>query len=180
MRANLPLALSLVTGCATAPSPSSSSTSATSASAPTAASPTDVSASRPVGRRSNPATLPRPNGYSHVVDVPLGRTLYISGQVPLDAAGNVVGAGDFRAQTEQVFANLASALASAGANFGHVVKITIFVTQLSPEHLGALREVRDRHLDPAHAPASSLVEVSRLFRPELLVEIEAIAVIPAE
>lgn len=107
-----------------------------------------------------------------------GRTIYVSGQVALDGAGKVVGAGDFRAQTEQVFANLNHALAAAGANFGHVVKLTMFVTELSPENLAALRDVRDRYIDAAHGPASSLVAITRLFRPELLVEIEVIAVIP--
>jgi enamine deaminase RidA (YjgF/YER057c/UK114 family) len=59
-----------------------------------------------------------------------------------------------------------------------VVKLTFFVTELTPENLSILREVRDHHLDPARAPASSLVEVAKLFRRELLVEIEAIAVVP--
>jgi enamine deaminase RidA (YjgF/YER057c/UK114 family) len=83
-----------------------------------------------------------------------------------------------RCQTEQVFTNLSGALSAVGANFGHVVKLTIFVTDLTPETLSVFREVRDRHIDAAHGPASSLVEVNKLFRPELLVEIEAIAVLP--
>ncbi|QSQ25683.1 RidA family protein [Pyxidicoccus parkwayensis] len=164
------MALCLATGCAT------SSRMASAAEPPSR--PTEISPASPVGRRINPPQLPRPNGYSHVVEVHTGRTVYISGQVPLDAGGNVIGAGDFRAQTEQVFANLSAALSAVGANYGHVVKLTIFVTQLTPETLTALREVRDRHIDAAHGPASSLVEVSRLFRPELLVEMEAVAVIP--
>jgi 2-iminobutanoate/2-iminopropanoate deaminase len=112
------------------------------------------------------------------VEVGAGRTVYISGQVALDADGKVVGAGDFRAQAEQVFANLNEALRAVDANFGHIVKLTYFVTELTAENLSTLREVRDRHVDPAHGPASSLVEVAKLFRRELLVEIEAIAVLP--
>ncbi|WP_375772166.1 RidA family protein [Archangium gephyra] len=170
LRTKLPIALYLATGCATAPQ---------MASAPEPPStPPELSLSAPVGRRINPPQLPRPNGYSHVVEVRTGRTIYISGQVALDATGNIVGVGDFRAQTEQVFANLSGALSAVGANFEHVVKLTIFVTHLEPETLSVLREVRDRHIDAAHGPASSLVEVTRLFRPELLVEVEAIAVIP--
>jgi enamine deaminase RidA (YjgF/YER057c/UK114 family) len=168
MRTNLPIALYLATGCA-----SSAPLAATSV-VPVERS---ISPSTPMGRRINPPLLPKPNGYSHVVEIQSGRTVYISGQVPADAAGTLVGAGDFRAQTEQVFANLNEALRAVNANFGHVVKLTIFVTDLSPENLTALRDVRDRHIDPAHGPASSLVEVSKLFRPGILVEIEAIAVI---
>lgn len=170
MRTSLPMALCLATGCATSPQLASA--------AEPPSRPPEISPASPVGRRINPPQLPRANGYSHVVEVRTGRTVYISGQVPLDAAGNIIGAGDFRAQTEQVFSNLSGALSAVGANFGHVVKLTIFVTTLTPETLSALREVRDRHIDVAHGPASSLMEVSRLFRPELLVEIEAVAVIP--
>jgi enamine deaminase RidA (YjgF/YER057c/UK114 family) len=137
-----------------------------------------VSPASPVGRRINSPRLPKPNGYSHVVEIGSGRTMYISGQVALDHGGNVVGLGDFRAQAEQVFANLNEALQAVEANFGHVVKLTFFVTELTPETLAILREVRDRHIDPAHAPASSLVQVAGLFRRELVVEIEAIAVVP--
>ena len=89
-----------------------------------------------------------------------------------------MGASDFRAQAEQVFFNLNQALRAVEANFGHVVKLTFFVTELTPENLSILREVRDRHIDPAHAPASSLMEVAKLFRKELVIEIEAVAVVP--
>jgi enamine deaminase RidA (YjgF/YER057c/UK114 family) len=168
MRANLPIALYLATGCVS---------SAPDSSAPPPP-PRSVSPASPVGRRINPPLLPTPNGYSHVVETPSGRTVYTAGQVALDRAGNLVGVGDFRAQTEQVFANLSEALRAVGANFGHVVKLTIFVTDLSPENLSTLRDVRDRHIDATRGPASSLVQVTKLFRPELLIEIEAIAVLP--
>ncbi|GAB4213885.1 MAG: hypothetical protein OHK0022_51610 [Roseiflexaceae bacterium] len=127
-------------------------------------------------RTLNPSTLSQPVGYSHVVEATAGRTIYISGQVALDAAGNLIGAGDMAAQTAQVFENLKAGLAAAGADFGHVVKFTFFLTDIS--QMAAVREVRNRYIDMAHPPASSAVEVRRLFRDDLLVEIEAIAVVP--
>ena len=72
----------------------------------------------------NPPDLPAPVGYSHVAVASTGRTIYISGQVPLDQNRNLAGPNDMRLQTEQVFTNLKSALASAGADFNHVVKLT--------------------------------------------------------
>jgi reactive intermediate/imine deaminase len=122
-------------------------------------------------------TLPKPTGYTHVVEVTGGRTLYISGQIALDQAGTVVGKGDLKAQTRQVFENLKSALAAAGATFDHVVKITVFMTDLS--EIQAFREVRDSYFTKA-LPASSLVQVVRLVRPELLIEIEAVAVVESD
>lgn len=125
----------------------------------------------------NPATLPPARGYTHVVEVPAGqRLVFISGQVPLDRAGQLVGAGDFRRQAEQVFANLQLALAEVGATFADLVKITIYTVDLS--HLDVLREVRDRHVNTAAPPASSLVEVRGLFRPDVLLEVEAVASVP--
>ena len=125
----------------------------------------------------NPPTLPPSHGYTQVVDVPAGsRLLYISGQVPLDSAGNLVAPGDFRGQAEQVFANLGHALAAAGATFADVVKLTYFVRDVS--HLPDLRAVRDRHINGAAPPASTLVEVSHLFRDDVLLEVEAVAAVP--
>src|SRR5258708_9922270 len=70
----------------------------------------------------NPPTLSAPPGYTHVVEVTGGRTIYIAGQIALDRNGQVVGAGDFHAQAEQVFKNLQAALAAVAADFTHVVK----------------------------------------------------------
>lgn len=125
----------------------------------------------------NPRTLARPNGYSHLVEVAGGRTLYVSGQVAVDQAGSVVGAGDLKTQTRQVFENLKSALGAAGATLDDVVKITVFMTDVS--QLVVFREVRDRYFTK-EPPASSLVEVARLVRPELMIEIEAVAVVEAD
>jgi reactive intermediate/imine deaminase len=127
-----------------------------------------------VVRHLNPSALPAPNGYSHVVEVQGGRTLFLSGQIAIDKAGAVVGQGDLRAQTQQVFENLKAALGAAGATLDQVVKITVFMTDVSG--LQVFREVRDGYFTK-NPPASSLVQVSRLVRPELLIEIEAVAVI---
>src|SRR5262245_53054049 len=123
----------------------------------------------------NPPQLTRPTGYTHVVKSTEARTtIYISGQIAFDKDGNVVGAGDFRAQTVHVFENLKAALAAAGATFENVVKVTTFVTDM--KHAPILREVRANYFG-VHPPAGTLVEVSALVLPELLIEIEAIAVI---
>ena len=121
-----------------------------------------------------PDTLPRPFGYSHVVDVPAGRVVYISGQVPFDASGTLVGEGDFAAQVRQVFENLTAALAAADATWDDVVKLNYFVRDVG--EVASLRAIRDEYVNPERPPASTLVEVSRLFRNEVLVEIEAVAV----
>ncbi|WHM35710.1 RidA family protein [Streptomyces sp. BPTC-684] len=112
--------------------------------------------------------------YSHVV-WGTGRFIAISGQCALDEKGNVVGEGDPVAQARQIFENLRRCLESAGATFDDVVKLTVFVTDIA--HLPAIREARDAHLDSGRLPASSAVQVAALFRPELLMEIEAFAVV---
>lgn len=127
-------------------------------------------------RAINPPQLPPAHGYSHVVIAPPGRLVSISGQVAMDAQGKVVGAGDFRAQCVQVFENLRIALRSAGLDFNDVVRTDMYVTDLS--QLAVLREVRARYL-PAEAQATStLLKVDGLFRPELMIEVAAEAVLP--
>jgi len=122
----------------------------------------------------NPPALSKPTGYTHVVEVSGGRTLYVSGQVALDRTGAVVGRGDLKAQTKQVFENLKAALAACGATLDDVVKITVFVTDAS--QIQTVRDVRDAYFtkDP---PASTAVEVSRLVRPDLMIEVDAVAVV---
>jgi enamine deaminase RidA (YjgF/YER057c/UK114 family) len=122
----------------------------------------------------NPPTLPTPPGYSQLAVVSGGTLIVIAGQVALDAQGTVVGPGDFAAQTAQVFRNLLAALSAAGAGPRDLVKLTTFVTDLG--HLAVFRQVRDQFLDAAHPPASTLVQVTRLFRPDFLIEVEALAV----
>jgi len=124
----------------------------------------------------NPPSLPPPRGYSHVVIAPPGRRVFISGQVSVDSLGAVVGAGDFRAQCVQVFENLRRALGSAGATFADVVSTSMYVTDLG--NLATLREVRARYLPTEAPPASTLVQVVALYRPELMIEIAVEAVLP--
>lgn len=123
----------------------------------------------------NPPSLPAPVGYSHTVRAPTGRTIYVSGQLPLDKNGNLIGADDFGAQAEQVFVNLGAALAAAGASFDDVVKLNMYVTDM--RYLKALRVARDRHINLKTPPASTLAEVKRFVKDGAMVEIDAIAVV---
>ncbi|NGN63587.1 alpha/beta fold hydrolase [Streptomyces sp. A7024] len=118
-------------------------------------------------------TLPPVNGYRHAVPV-RGELVAISGQIALDADGELVGPGDPVAQAQQVFRNIAKALASQGLTFADVVKIGFYVTDT--DQLPALREARDAHVDTANPPASTAVQVAGLIRPDLLVEVDALAV----
>lgn len=124
--------------------------------------------------RANPAGLSTPTGYSHVVSTRGGRTIYIAGQVALDAQGRVVGVGDLAAQARQVFANLEIALKAAGATFEHVVKTNYYLRDAS--QVATVREVRSKYFTK-ELPASTLVEVPRLAQPDFLIEVEVIAVV---
>jgi enamine deaminase RidA (YjgF/YER057c/UK114 family) len=123
----------------------------------------------------NPHSLVKPNGYSHVVVAPDGRTVYIAGQVAFDSTGQLVGGPDFRAQAEQVYRNLQRALASVGGALDDVVKTTTYVTDV--KNVSRLRDVRSRFLDASHPPANTLLVVSSLARADLLLEIEAVAIL---
>jgi len=126
-------------------------------------------------KRTNPPTLSKPTGYTHVVEtVGAVKTVYISGQIAFDGNGNVVGAGDMKAQAEQVFKNLDTALRAAGATFADVVKMNSYTTDMSK--VADVREVRARYFG-ANAPASTFVEVKGLVRSELMLEIEVIAAV---
>jgi len=126
--------------------------------------------------RLNPPDLAPPPGYSNVVDVRGARLVFIAGQVATDRDGNVVGKGDLEAQAEQAFRNLGVALAAAGCTAAQLVKLTVFVRDMGK--LAAYRKARDRFfgtVNPPAAPAITLVEVSRLFADDFLIEIEAVA-----
>jgi reactive intermediate/imine deaminase len=124
--------------------------------------------------RMNPAGLSTPTGYSHVVSVRGGRTIYIAGQVAFDAQGQLVGKGDLAAQTRQVFANLDTALKAAGATFANVVKTNYYIRDAS--QVAVVRDIRSKYFT-SELPASTLVEVPRLAQPDFLIEIEVIAVV---
>ncbi|GLF99838.1 RidA family protein [Streptomyces yaizuensis] len=124
-----------------------------------------------------PEGLAPGTGYSHVV-WGTGRFVAVSGQCAFDERREVVGVGDPLAQSRRVFENIRRALAAAGATFDDIVKLTYFVTDI--DHLAQVRTARDEVLDPERLPASSAVQVSALILPELLVEIEAYALLPEE
>ena len=129
-------------------------------------------------RFANPKTMPAPRGYTQVVETTgPGRTVYLSGQLGMTTGGAFAGApGDFRAQATQCFENLKAGLASVGAGFEHVVKITNFFIDMS--HLPVFFEVRDTFVNTKAPPASTAIQVGRLARDGALFEIEAVAVIP--
>ena len=125
---------------------------------------------------SNP-NLPAPmrgGAYSSGVEAPAGRTVYVSGQVAFDAEGNVVGEGDIKLQTETVLEHVKTVVEEAGGSMEDIVKVTVFITDMGL--YDDIHEVRRRYFEEPF-PASSMVEVSALIDPRLLVEIEAIAVL---
>jgi enamine deaminase RidA (YjgF/YER057c/UK114 family) len=129
-------------------------------------------------RRLNPPELGTPPGYSQIVEVRASRLIFIAGQTALDSAGEVVGKGDFAAQAAQVFKNLEFALQAVGCTASNLVKLTVFVRNMSD--LATYREARNRFfamVSPPAAPAVTLVEVSKLYGPDFLIEIEAVAAI---
>jgi enamine deaminase RidA (YjgF/YER057c/UK114 family) len=124
----------------------------------------------------NPPELGTPPGYSQIVEVKAGRIIFISGQTALDSDGNVVGTNDFATQAAQVFRNLGFALQASGCTPANLVKLTVFLTDMG--NLGRYREVRNEFfasVTPAAAPAVTLVEVSKLYGADFMIEIEAIA-----
>ena len=131
----------------------------------------------PQVKRTNPPALSQPTGYTHIVEVTgPAKTIYISGQIAFDKDGKLVGAGDMKAQAEQVFKNLEIALNAAGAKFSDVVKMNSYITDMSKAQ--AVRDVRSRYFAET-SPASTFVQVAGLVRPELLLEIEVVAVVAA-
>lgn len=126
----------------------------------------------------NPETIAKPFGYTHVVEATApGRIIYISGQLGLDRNGKIVGKpGDFEAQAAQTFENMKAALAAVGVGFEHVVKLNNYMINM--DHLPIFRTVRDRFVNTAAPPASTLVAISHLAIKEALFEMEAVAMAP--
>jgi len=138
--------------------------------------------SKPAKEFINPKALiaPGPAGYSHVAKVNRGSIVYLSGQVPSDATGKIVGEGDFEAQVEQIFANLKIAVEAAGGTMADLVKLNYYlVAEVDQAIVPKLRPIRDRYINIENPPASTFVVVSRLMRPGWLIEIEAVASIDA-
>ena len=122
--------------------------------------------------RMNPPGTTQPTAYTQLVRA--GNTLYLAGQTAVNEKGELVGKGDMRAQVRQVYENLKSLLASQGATFNHLVKITIYT--LSIDEFRKAGDIREEYTG-GRAPASTLVQIDQLASPDYLVEIEAIAVL---
>lgn len=127
----------------------------------------------------NPAGLPVLPGFSQVVTATEGKIVFISGQVALDANNEVVGRGDLRAQVVQTFENLKGALAAVGATFDDVLKTNTYIVNYTPDMIGMVREVRSQYLPQEKPPASTLIGVQALVLEDLLIEIEAFALLKA-
>lgn len=130
----------------------------------------------------NPPGLSKSPAYSHIADISgTARIILISGQVSADSLGNIIGKGDMRKQTEQVYQNIEKALAAAGATFGDVAKFSIYIKDMSK--IGEFREVRNRlferyYPNQPNRPVSTAIGVTELFHPDWLLEIEATVVLP--
>jgi 2-iminobutanoate/2-iminopropanoate deaminase len=124
----------------------------------------------------SPTSMHNLIGYSHLARVNRGTPVFIAGQVALDVSGNLVGAGDFRAQAQQVFENLKTAVEFVGGKFSNIIKLNVYV--LDRARLPEYREVRDKFIDVKNPPASTAVQVAALFRTEFLIEVEAVAILP--
>jgi enamine deaminase RidA (YjgF/YER057c/UK114 family) len=125
----------------------------------------------------NPPGLKPLGMYSNVASARGGTIVFISGQVAVDAQGKLIGKGDIEAQAVQVFENLKLALEAAGGTFQDVLKFTIFIKNLTPEARKAVMGVRSRYISPTNPPAATMVGIDRLVEDDLLVEIEAVAVV---
>ncbi len=125
----------------------------------------------------NPSTVGKPFGYSHAVIVDLGKNkmVIMSGQVGLDQAGRLAGNGDLASQTEQVFTNIKNIVEAAGGTMNDLVELNCYIIDAS--QVQVVRNIRDKYVNTKQPPASTLVQVSKLFRDDILIEIKATAVI---
>src|SRR5690242_7406023 len=119
----------------------------------------------------------QPSGhFSHAISVDAkGRLVFISGMTARRADGSIAGVGDIEAQTRQVCENLKSAVEAAGGSLDHVCRVDVYVRNM--EHVDAIHKVRREYFH-APAPASTMVEVTKMVHPDYLIEINAIAVLP--
>lgn len=126
----------------------------------------------------SPSYVSAPRSYSHSAIVNLGncKMVIISGQVPIDSQGKLVGIGDFEKQAEQVYQNIKNAVTEAGGTMDNIVKTNIYLTDMS--HYKTFREIRKKYINPETPPAATLVEVSSLAGKDIMIEIEATAIIP--
>jgi enamine deaminase RidA (YjgF/YER057c/UK114 family) len=115
------------------------------------------------------------DGYAHVVTGP-GRVVALAGQLPFTPDGTFVGSGDPEAQARQIFENMRGCLAAAGASFANLIRLNYYLTDIA--HAPAVLSVRDEFIDQDLLPASTVVQVVALYRPDLLMEIDALALVP--
>jgi enamine deaminase RidA (YjgF/YER057c/UK114 family) len=128
----------------------------------------------------NPDGLPKPEAYRQLSIATGSRLVFLSGQVARDADGNPVGEGDLAAQVEQAYRNVATALTAIGGSFADIAKLTVYVVDWSPDKMpqlmeGAGRAAADLGIDPVRP--ITLIGVSALGEPDMLVEVEATAVL---
>ena len=123
-----------------------------------------------------PKNLHRPFGYAHAIQI--DKTLHISGQIPLDMDMNVVGKNDMAAQTEQVYGNLKKVLEDAGGSMTNIVMLNIYCTDIESFDKQT-RGMRKKYFEDYY-PAVTAVEVKRLYRPDFMIEVEAVAVLDTE
>jgi 2-iminobutanoate/2-iminopropanoate deaminase len=130
---------------------------------------------QPPVKRSNPPTMFKAPGQTNLVEVagPV-KIIYIAGQIANNKDGILVGT-DMKTQAEQVFKNIEAALTAAGAKFSDVVKTTTMVTDIA--QMQTIRDTRDRYFGDT-PPANTIMQVVHLIRPEAVIEIEAVAVVP--
>jgi enamine deaminase RidA (YjgF/YER057c/UK114 family) len=115
--------------------------------------------------------------FSQVTTASDGKLVFVSGQVSWDDKGKPLHAGDLEAQTRKTYENMKLALAAAGATFRDVVKFTVYVKDLDTEKWKLISKVRSEYLSPDHPPASTMIGVTSLVYDELLIEIEAYALV---
>ncbi len=130
---------------------------------------------------SNPPGIPAPEFYRQMAVATGTRTVYLSGQVARSADGEPVGAGDLAAQVEQAYLNVATALASVGGSFDDVAKLTLYVVDWAPDKLAALGEGVGRAAQALGTDPTkpvTLIPVTALGEPDLLIEVDAVAVLP--
>ena len=126
----------------------------------------------------NSTSVSQPKGYSHSVEIDLGscKMIIVSGQVALDNEGNLIGKGDLAKQTEQVFTNIMNIITESGGKMDDMVKIDVYMLDVT--QVQVFRDVRNKFINQQKPPTSTLVQVSKLFRDDLLIEIEATVIIP--
>jgi len=126
----------------------------------------------------NPPTLARPSGFSHGIVVTGGRLLFLAGQTASDTEGTIVAPGNLVAQYEQILQNLKTVVEAVGGTMQNIVKITIFVSDRDDylAHLKPLGKIHQAFFGNYY-PATALLEISRFFQDEAMIEIEGLAVL---